>query len=109
MSVESLHQKIISRLNNPQQPTPCQIQRQIEENRQKQNNLLKLKIELDAAEIPPSLAKLANRGATFSANLKASIESLRTQPEGELLISLIEPEDIRSDGTIRIKRLKRKI
>lgn len=109
MSAESLRQKLISRLNNLQQPTPCQIQRQIESNRQRQDALLELQLELDIEEISPKLANLANRGHQFIANLRASIESLKNHPNGELLISLIEPEDIRQDGTIRIKRLKRKI
>jgi len=58
---------------------------------------------LGIEEIPAGLAKLAVRRHQFLANLRASIESLKNQPNGELPISLIEPEDIHSDGTIRIK------
>jgi hypothetical protein len=109
MSAEDINRKLLSKLIDPRQPTPYQIQRQIELNRRNQEKLSKLQQELGIPDVPTCLVDMVDKGPEFLANLKASIENLIRQPDGYFLISSIEPGDIRPDGTIRIKRLKRKI
>lgn len=109
MSVENFQQKLLSRQLNNKPPTPYQIQRQIEENNLKQTAISKIKESLGIENIHPSLSELINKDPNFIANFRAGIENIKKCPDGEALIPLIELNDIRKDGTIRISRLKKKI
>jgi len=111
MSPENnLTQKLFSRYQKENHsPTPCQVQRQIEKNRENQEKLSELKEELDLKSFHFPFDALTNKGPEFIANLKASLEQIKTHPDGEILISLIDAKEIHSDGTIKIKELKKKI
>jgi hypothetical protein len=110
MSVEDLQRKLLSRLNpNTNIPTPCQIERQIRENNIKNLMIHRFQEEVGIENLHPSLVEIYNRGPVFLANFKSSLESIKKRPDGEILIPLIEITDVRKDGSVKIKNLKKKI
>jgi hypothetical protein len=108
MSVEYLNEKLLSRQLN-KTPTPYQIQRQIEENVSKQMILGKIEEAFGIKNPHPSLVEIVNKDQSFIANFEAGLENIKKRPDGDVLMSLIEFDDIRADGTIRVSKIKKKI